>query len=485
MNAQGQKLKIIITLIFLVLCQYTLQSQSITTTKRGNKVSIKSKGTHRHSGIFTDYTIEYEGDFVLSDDDTDVISVSRGGYLEISKTTFGSKRKVLIENGSGGKLEKTYYVGRKETPYDPEGKKWLAEVLPEIVRSTGIAAKSRVDRFYKKGGVSAVLDEIEELKGSYVKAMYAKILLDKDNLSGDELSNVLNRVSDEISSDYYLADIMKSNSDRFLMNDVSAQAYLNAIEEISSDYYSAAVLKEAINNSNVAERHNITLIRATKNISSDYYMSNTLKEILKEKQLNDELLSELISASEDIGSDYYQSQLLSEALEQEELSSAGVNQLLEAISEVSSDHYMTSVFSKLLDEPMKEDVLIKIIKVVGDDLSSDYYASSILSKAIKEQVITERVMEAFTNSLYEISSDHYTTEIIKKAADNDNLTDKELIKLIEVISHIGSDHYLSTSLRELAPRVSSGSEALKNAYRRAAKSIGSDTYYGRAIKAID
>ena len=128
---------------------------------------------------------------------------------------------------------------------------------------------------------------------------------------------------------------------------------------------------------------------------------------------------------------------------------------------------------------------MKIINVVGHDLSSDYYASSILSKAIEEQVVTERVMIAFTNSLAEIDSDHYTTEVIRKAADNDNLSDKELIKLIEAISHINSDHYLSTSLSEIAPRVSSGSEALKSAYRKAAKEISSETYYGRAMRALD
>jgi len=486
MNTQGQKLKIIIALILLVLCQQTLQAQkTIISSNSGNKTTVKSKGTHRRSGVFTDYKIEYEGDFELSDDDTDIVSISRGGYLEISKTVFGSKRKVLIENGSDGKLEKTYYVGRKETPFEPEGKVWLADVLPEIVRSTGIGAKSRIDRFYKKGGVAAVLDEIGELDGSYVKAMYSKILLDKDALSANELSSILNRISDEVSSDYYLADIMKSNSERFLKEDVSATAYLNAIEEISSDYYSAAVLKEAINNSNVADSHNATLIKATTNIGSDYYMSSTLQEILKEKQLTDELLSELINASKEISSDYYQSQLLSEALEQDDLSSAGFSQLLDVISEVSSDHYMTSVFSKLLDEQVKEEVLIKIINVVEHDLSSDYYASSILSKAIEEQVMTERVMEAFVNSLDEIDSDHYTTEVIRKAADNDNLSDKELIKLIEAISRIDSDHYLSTSLSEIAPRVSSGSEALKSAYRKAAKEISSETYYGRAMRAID
>ena len=486
MNAQGQKLKIIIALILLVLCQQTLPAQkTIISSNSGSKTTIKSKGTHRRSGIFTDYKIEYEGDFELSDDDTDIVSISRGGYLEISKTTFGSKRRVLIESEAGGKLAKTYYVGRKKTPFDPEGKAWLAEVLPEIVRSTGVGAKSRVDRFYKQGGVSAVLDEVEMLDGSYVKAMYAKILLEKDNLSGSDLSSILDRIADEISSDYYLADIMKSNSDDFLKNEVSAQSYLNAINEISSDYYSAAVLKEAIGNSNVSESHNATLIKATRNIGSDYYMSSTLQEILKKKQLTDELLTELIAASKEISSDYYHSQLLSEAIEQEGLSASGLNQLIDAVSDVSSDHYMTTVFSKLLDEPIKEEVLVKIMHVIEHDLSSDYYASSVLGKAIEEQVITERVMQAFSEALEEISSDHYATEIIRKVADNDKLGEKQLIRLLEVISHISSDHYLSTSLSALAPRVSEGSEALKNAYRKAAKQISSDTYYGRAMKAID
>ena len=486
MNAQRQKLKIFITLISLVLYQYSLQAQkTIITSNNGSKTIIKSKGRHRYTGILTSYKIEYEGDFELSDDDTDVISISRGGYLEISKTTFGNKRRILIENEAGGKLDKKYYVGRKKTPFDPKGKAWLAEVLLEIVRVTGIGAKSRVDRFYRKGGVSSVLDEVEMLEESYVKAMYAKILLEKNNLSASELATILNRISDEVSSDYHLADIMKSNSDQFLKNEVSAQSYLDAIEEISSDYYSAAVLKEAINNRNVADSHNSTLIKATKNISSDYYMSSILKEILKKKQLTNELLTDLIDASEEISSDYYQSQLLREALEQDELSASGLNQLLDAISNISSDHYMTTIFSKLLDEPVKEEVLIKIMKVIEHDLSSDYYASSILSKALKKQVITERVMDAFAESLEEISSDHYATEIVKKVAGNGNLGEKELIRLIESIAHINSDHYLSKALSALAPRVSSGSETLKNAYRKAAKNIASDTYYARAIRAIN
>jgi len=40
-------------------------------------------------------------------------------------------------------------------------------------------------------------------------------------------------------------------------------------------------------------------------------------------------------------------------------------------------------------------------------------------------------------------------------------------------------------LTDAAPKVKAGDAALKEAYRAAAKKIDSETYYGRAMKAIE
>ena len=50
---------------------------------------------------------------------------------------------------------------------------------------------------------------------------------------------------------------------------------------------------------------------------------------------------------------------------------------------------------------------------------------------------------------------------------------------------IRSDHYLSQTLMAFSAQVKRSSEKVKSAYRTAAKSIRSETYYGRAVKAID
>jgi hypothetical protein len=57
--------------------------------------------------------------------------------------------------------------------------------------------------------------------------------------------------------------------------------------------------------------------------------------------------------------------------------------------------------------------------------------------------------------------------------------------VIKASEQIDSDHYVTEVLSDIAPRVKTGSTQLKDAYRAAAKRIDSETYYGRALRAIE
>ena len=192
-------LLVVTSLLFSTTTAYGQDVEDrITYTKDGSR-SITIKNSRQN------FKIEYEGDITLSDDDKDITAISRNGYIEIRKTRFGKRRRLFIES-EGGKLVHRYYVGSREVNYLPDGKNWLAEVLPEIVRSTIIAAESRVDRFYKKGGAKEVMYEVEAMDSDYVQAHYVKLLL-KKRLSNSELVNVIRTIGDEIDSDYYLSQI--------------------------------------------------------------------------------------------------------------------------------------------------------------------------------------------------------------------------------------------------------------------------------------
>ena len=270
MHFQGQKLahgfrkrstfgSMVTTLmiaVLLVAWSAQTMGQRTVITSSDKRVIISNNKVHhsRRSGVMNSFNIEYKGDIEVTDDDRDIKSISSGGYFEVSKTTFGSKRSIVIESRSGG-LRKQYFEGRKELEWEPNGREWLAEILPDIVRSTGIASESRVNRYYQKGGVDAVLDEISRLDSDYVKAIYAKKLLAKKGLSNNDLAAAVKEFGDEIDSDYYLSQILKENSDLFLRNDQLAEAYLGAVKNIGSDHYSSSILKDAMSTMNPLRGH--------------------------------------------------------------------------------------------------------------------------------------------------------------------------------------------------------------------------------------
>lgn len=430
------------------------------------------------------FNIEYKGKIEVTDDDRDVKSISPGGYLEISKTTFGSRRSILIEATSNG-LRREYYEGRTKTAYDPAGKKWLAEILPEVVRSTGIAAESRVNRFYRQGGVDAVMNEISRLESDYVRSIYGKLLLKKDGLSDNDRITAVQGLSREIDSDYYLSEMLKDNSAGFLKNDKTAEAYFDAVSNIGSDYYSAEVLKDALREHKTSAASIAKIMKASKNIGSDYYQTTVLSDVLEQDNIDGPVLAEIIYTTKNIGSDYYQTQILSKALEKRELSDESFNNILDAISDVSSDYYMATVFTKLLDNKLHENVNTKLIILVDEKMSSDYYASSVLSKIAEEQDLNDQALERLASAIEKLGSSNYAAEVIKKAADSGNLSKKTLLPLIKAASSISSDYYASSALQSLAPHVKTSDKEVKDAYREAAKNISSDTYYGQAMRAID
>lgn len=490
---QGGRLKInrflLLAVALLASFSFSFGQKTIITSDENKEQIVITNGskTWKHTSRtgLNSFNIEYKGTIEVTDDDKDVKSISPGGYLEISKTTFGSKREVLIESASGNSLRREYYEGRKKVDWNPDGKNWLAEILPEIVRSTGIAAESRVNRFFKQGGVEAVLNEMSRLDGDYVVAIYGKHLIGKDNLSNKELKQALDGISRELDSDYYLAQILKDNAKKLLKNESTAETFFEAAKKIDSDYYATVVLKEALETYTPSAASLTKIMEASKEIGSDYYQASLLSEVLNLDNLNGELLSEIIKTARDIDSDYYQTQILSKALEKEGLSATSYNSLLEAVSNVSSDYYMASVFSKLADNRLEESTIMKMVTLVNDQMSSDYYAAAVLSKLMEQQELSSKAVDALAMGISNLNSGHYAASTIKSVSKNDNLSKESLLSVIKSIGNINSDYYKASALESIARQVKKSDSEVKDAYRVVAKTINSNTYYGKAMRAID
>ena len=318
-----------------------------------------------------DYKIEYEGEITTSDDDKDIVAISEGGFIEIKKSRFGKKRKITIE-AEGDRLVKKYYIGRKEVSWNPDGKNWLAEILPDLVRRTGIAAKSRVDRFYNKGGVKAVVNEVDDLKSDYVKAIYVKLLLKKD------------------------------------LNDNELVLAIDAVDDIDSDYYKASIVSSIIKDNSVNDKQVSSLLQITKSIDSDYYKAQILSYLMKNRDMNSNNVGLVLSLSRDIDSDYYSAVVLSKALKLDNLSNDNYDKFLSSISNIDSDYYTAEVINKSLLSDVNDENLTKLIDIIEDNVDSDHYATVIYKTLSKAEDLNDAQVTKILNGIGEtVGSDYY------------------------------------------------------------------------------
>lgn len=150
----------------------------------------------------SDFKVRYSGYITLTDNDKDVVSISPNGFLEIEKVVFGSTRKIRIESDSKGNLTREYFEGRSEKNYENSGKEWLADILPQVVQSTGVGAEFRVERIYKSKGMRGLLEEIEEVEDENPAArnLYFVIMIDQLQLSQSDLLMAVPRMESVVSN---------------------------------------------------------------------------------------------------------------------------------------------------------------------------------------------------------------------------------------------------------------------------------------------
>jgi hypothetical protein len=466
-------------LLVFFLISVTAYSQSSSTHVYSSDKD--SKITYKNSDGFNSFNIEIRGTIEVTDDDKDIKSISSDGYLEITKTSFGSRRAIKI-TAEDKVVKREYFEGRTAVSYEPEGRKWLAEILPEVVRTTTIAAESRVNRFYSKGGAQGVLSEIDQMKSDYVKSHYANLLMKKP-LSEKDYPLIISNVSENINSDHYLSQFLENNLSKFLQNQEATKAVFTATNKLGSDHYKTQVIKEALRDQSASIENVKIILASSSRMGSDHYKTEVLTSLMRQSNLTDPIMTEIIKSSQSVNSDHYRTEILTRALDRK-LSPESYQQAIEAVKDINSDHYITQVIKEMLRNPIDETSLTNLLSVTSS-IESDHYRTEVLTALLKKQDLKEEQFIKLTEYCESMGSDHYKSQTLKTALETPNMTDGKMIAIIKAASDIHSDHYMTEVLVEAAPYVKSGSNAVKDAYRSAARKISSETYYGRAMRAMD
>ena len=173
---------------------------------RGSSTSIHSH-TDDDGSTLLQYSIStatrclqatFIGRPVFSADARDLVALSPDGRATIHEVRGDSDRRLTIAPDATGGLVRTY-MENGVMQSAGSASEWLAGILPEIVRETGIDAKGRTERIRKAGGVTAVLSEISLIHSTGAKRTYFDALLDDGHLTPEESERVTRQVAKELA----------------------------------------------------------------------------------------------------------------------------------------------------------------------------------------------------------------------------------------------------------------------------------------------
>ena len=266
-----------------------------TINSRGESASSWSSPGQR-------FEIRYAGTLALSDDDKDIAQISPNGYLIISeKGLLGGVQTIELRGRTDGTIARRYSVTLGERSYEPEGRAWLAEVLPIIVRRAGLAAEQRVARMLNREGPLDVLSEISRLPTDFVRRLYFTRFLEQARPVGPMLAQTLEQASREISSDFELTEFLIVAGTTLTFSPAEWDVYFRAFDSVSSDFEHRRGLS-AVADSNLPPEILARLLRSTHRIASSFEVASLLLHVNERYRLDGDVRDAYLDAANQISS---------------------------------------------------------------------------------------------------------------------------------------------------------------------------------------
>ena len=402
------------------------------------------------SGGECNIDVHSSGKVRLNPEAAEIESITPGGFFEVNERNGDTLRRLRVEPSTNGQLSYTYRVNGQQQEFDAAARAWFSNFLVGLERFTGFAADSRVSSLLRKGGPQAVLDEIGKLQSDYVKQVYFSKLFENAILPGPMLVKVLDEARNEISTDYSLAQVLLTITQRYDLNDEAQRtAFLNGANKLNTDYEHSRVLIELLKRPNLSLQILRAALESARTISTDYEKSRILATLAGMSTFDESEINTYLDLASSIGADYEHSRSLMALIEHQKLSSAAISQILKSASTIGTDYEKSRILLAVDQSNNFDEKQIAMYLSLVDSVGTDYERS---------------------RDLLALMHDH-------------KLLNDSIAKIISETQKIGTDYEKANVLTDVAQRYPIQG-ALRDAYIKAADSIGTEYDRNRTLAAI-
>jgi hypothetical protein len=313
-----------------------------------------------------------EGDIRFNDDLTDIASISRNGFFDLSIRDGDEVTRLVVKPARQGELDRRYTVNGAERPWNADAREWFADVLLQLDRQTGFAIDLRFPKLLARG-VPAVLDEIQKLGGDYVRGLYFQRLIERASLSPSQVRQTLELAGRDVRSDYELARILVAVSERYGLPDEDTRAdFLSAVNKLSSDYERNRALHALLGRADLSPQEASAVLQSASALKSDYELARTLVVMTDKKLISPSLRSLYLDDVAKISSDYERSRVILALLGTGKLSNGEVEEVIGLASGIKSDYERAHVLVAVGDAYDLSDHARDAYVKAARSISSDY-----------------------------------------------------------------------------------------------------------------
>ena len=335
--------------------------------------------------------VNYRGDVEFSDDDKDIKSLTPGGWLRIKDGGWLGGHTMEFRADASGKIERRFWTGSREQPFEPEGRKWLEQVLPRFIRQTGMGARARVARIYKTKGAPGVLAEVSLIEGSWAKRIYLSELLRTPGLDARAVEQAFAQAGREIDSDFELASLLISAGD-LLTADATRRAYFDAARTIGSDFEMRRVFSSALKRGPLAPAILAGVLETSTAIESDFELASLLVDVARLQPLDEATRTSFFKALDTVGSDFERRRVLSSVMKRTDISPEATAAALASATSIRSDFENASVLlevvkSRSIEGPLRE----PFFRALGS-IQSPFERGRVLQAVVKRSEASDQTI---------------------------------------------------------------------------------------------
>ncbi|MCK4751439.1 MAG: hypothetical protein KAT15_30490, partial [Bacteroidales bacterium] len=376
----------------------------------------------------------------MSDDDRSIRSISPDGYLKISIRTFGNSRELLVNSDTRGELTYEFREGRKEIPFEPEGRKWLEDVMLDVVRSSGLDARGRTERIYSRGGLDGVLDEISRIQSNSVMGMYFSALLEEQKLSKRELADVAYGIAGKMSSNTDRGRLFRKYKDVFINDPEVAVAYFSAISRLTSSTEKGRIYRDidsplGFNNPDLIEAYFAGINR----ISSNTEASSVLRHTIKNQELPIPAQAAALRSTAKLSSSTEAGRVIRTFGELDFSHPMIWQSYFAAVDHIASNTERGSVLRDALKKNNFEGTSMVTFLSSTRKISSSTEISSVIRSIRKINLNDAGIREAYFNVIRTTASTTESGRMLRYTLETHKLNQSSMINLYETTKRISSN----------------------------------------------